>query len=332
MPTSVSQRKRRSERLGKGDSGLGTDTTIRPMHAEDADAVRALDVQAFGPYYRRFAGGRAVPCRTRENVLACLALNPAGCFVAGAGEELVGFIFSRRWGAVGWAGVFGVHPEKQGQGIGRQLLHRAVAQLEAAGCRVIGLETMPDSTYNVGLYARAGFHPAHPTVVLTKEIEAPVQQPSFALLSRLPTQAGLAIVTEISESAQPGLDCAVEAWNALEHGWGETLLIGQPEPWGAAIVRTRPKREGDVKAVAEVAALVIRAGARERLAEALQAVGSYARQWDLATLRLPVYSADWATLEALLALGFRVWHLGLRLLVRGEYGCPAGVDLSRWAM
>ena len=139
-------------------------------------------------------------------------------------------------------------------------------------------------------------------------------------------------MTEISESAQPGLDCAVEARNALEHGWGETLLIGQHEPWGAAIVHTRPKREGDVEAVADLAALVIRAEARERLAEAVGAIGAYAHQCDLATLHLPVYSADWATLKVLLALGFKVWHLGLRLLCRGEYGCPAGVDLSRWAM
>lgn len=48
--------------------------SIRQMRVEDADAVRQLDVQAFAPYYERLKGPHTAALRTRENVLACLAL------------------------------------------------------------------------------------------------------------------------------------------------------------------------------------------------------------------------------------------------------------------
>ncbi len=302
---------------------------IRLMRAEDADAVRQVDVRAFSPYARRFGSGPNPP-RTRENVLACRALNPAGCFVAEEGA-LVGYIFSRVWGSLGWIGVFGVDLERQGRGLGRQLLHAAIGSLRAAGCTTIGLETMPENSYNVGFYARGGLRPAYATLALEKPVRAPLQMPTTGLLSELGEPA-LRAVSEVSGSAIPGLDYAVEAENARRFAWGETLLIGWPQPWAVAVVRTASKREGMAQWPADVAALAVRAGARERVGEALDSVEAFAASRGLATLRVTVNSADFSTLSTILARGYRVVLVALRLMVQGEYGCPLGVELSRWAM
>ena len=129
---------------------------IREMTADDVDAVRHLDVAAFTPYMRQTGRGDSSAIKSREMVLACIASSPSGCFVA-EDDGIVGYIFSRCNGEIGWIGTFGVHPATQGSGIGKRLLKASSDGLEHAGCRVIGLETMPDSPYDVGMYARAGF-------------------------------------------------------------------------------------------------------------------------------------------------------------------------------
>ena len=121
---------------------------IRPMESTDLEEVRKLDAEVFSAY------GTGV--RSRENVASCLQLNPNGCFVA-TDAGIAGYVFSRIWGKVGWIGTFGVAEEDRGKAIGKSLLEQAVAALRQSGCSVIGLETMPESAYNMGFYLRRGF-------------------------------------------------------------------------------------------------------------------------------------------------------------------------------
>ncbi len=305
--------------------------SIRPMLPGDVDAVRELDAQAFTGYLRQRGVQDSRPLRTRENVLAGLAINPEGCFVAEA-DRPVGYIFSRCWGLLGWVGVFGVHPDRHGQGIGRRLLTAAVARLEAAGCTTIGLETMPDSPYNVGLYTSMGFRPGFSTLTLEREVQAPAGDAPFRLLSQLEQGAALAAVTAISQEARPGLDYAPEALNALRFSWGETLLMGWPEPWALAIVRTIAAREGQGETSAAIGTLAIRPAARGRPLEVVQAVESLACERGLRRITVAVNAADWVTLQMLREAGLRIVHLGLRMLLRGQWESSPGVDHSRWAM
>ncbi|MEK6778963.1 MAG: GNAT family N-acetyltransferase, partial [Candidatus Deferrimicrobiota bacterium] len=115
---------------------------LRQMLSADADEVRRVDLLAWQDILP--AKLRLTP-RTRENILACRAVFPAGCLVAETRGRMIGFIFSRRWGTLGWVGTFGVLPEARGAGIGQRLLARAVAALKKSGCREIGLETMETS-------------------------------------------------------------------------------------------------------------------------------------------------------------------------------------------
>jgi ribosomal protein S18 acetylase RimI-like enzyme len=305
---------------------------IRLMTPDDADAVRMLDVQAFLPYVRKTGRGNDLPPRTRECILACQALNPQGCFAAEDGGDIVGYVFSRMWGTVGWIGVFGVHPERQRGGVGARLLARASESLQAAGCGIIGLETMPDWPANVGFYARHGFRPGPSVVTLTAEVHKPKTCPPYALMSQLNEHAALRAVSEISAAAMPGLDYAPEAQNAAEFRWGDTLLVGWPEPWAAVIVRLIPKREDDDEPVADAVVIVGAPDTRTRLSEVLGALEAFAAERGLRWLIARVNAADWQTLKELLDYGFSVNHIALRMMLRGDADCPPGLDMSRWAM
>lgn len=306
-------------------------TSIRLMTVDDIDAVRALDVQAWAAYVHRTTGQRE-SMRTREHIQACLALNPDGCFVA-EDNGLAGYIFSRCWGNLGWIGTFGVHPSQQGEGLGRQLLNAAIASLESFGCTTIGLETMPDSPYNVGFYMHYGFRPVDTMIMLGKNLTSPGTILPFTVLGASDITTSLNAIAQIGSSIPPGLDYQGDAQNALTYEWGETLLFGSPDPWAFAIVQTRPTREGPMaKSTIWIHALVIAPHARHRLGEVMQTLEAFALQRDVQHLLVWVDATDWTSSQWFLNQNFRVTRLALRLLLKGQYGTSTGIVLGRWAM
>ncbi|WP_316153811.1 N-acetyltransferase [Cupriavidus sp. BIC8F] len=132
---------------------------IRPESPSDADAIARLTTAAF----------LTAPHTSHTEAFVVNALRRAGqltvSLVAQAGDRLVGHVaispvtFSS--GATGWYGLgpISVAPDRQGQGIGSQLIHAALADLRrlgAAGCVLLG-----DPAY----YGRFGFA-ARPGLVL----------------------------------------------------------------------------------------------------------------------------------------------------------------------
>jgi len=96
---------------------------IRLMGERDAAAVRQVDALAFWAWAKEVKGERASMFRrTLTNILICREKDPEGCFVAEREGQVIGFIFSRTWGGVGWFGTFAILPEYQGQGIGKRLM------------------------------------------------------------------------------------------------------------------------------------------------------------------------------------------------------------------
>lgn len=132
-------------------------TIIRGMRRVDLDAVRSVEAAAFGAWRERLTGKKEkLPQRTYVNVRALLEKDPEGCFVAEEDGRVVGLIFSRTWGSVGWFGTFSVLPDYQGRGIGQRLLAASMRYLRQSSASMIGLETMPDSPSNLGLYLKHG--------------------------------------------------------------------------------------------------------------------------------------------------------------------------------
>jgi GNAT superfamily N-acetyltransferase len=301
------------------------------MQVGDWEAVSRLDRLAFNSYYQKTGRELLSQQRTRANLAASLAIFPDGCFVA-IDAEPVGFIFSRVVGRLGWIGTFGLDPHYHGQGLGQQLIKRAIASLELAGCATIGLETMPDSPYNVGLYTHLGFMPVYPTLYMTKATTPAASSLPFGLLSKLDEPQALANITTLSQSVNPQLDYRVEAQNARTYGWGDTLLFGWPAPWGFAIIRTSAIRGDDSPAVCEIVAAILAPQARNKLGEALEIIQMYAGEHTASQIGLPVNTLDSRALQTASAHGYRVGRVLLRLIYRGQLPRCEGIDLSRWAM
>lgn len=282
---------------------------IRRMRPEDAHKIIQLDVASFKIYYP------AKQPRSEQNILSCLALNPAGCFVA-MDTDLVGFVFSRKWERLGWIGTFGVHPKYHSKGIGRELLSKAYEQLNQ-NCDIIGLETMPEAPYNVGMYLKMGFNLIAPTLLLAKTELGSTRKAS--LLSATSPRH----ISTISRKLLRGIDYGIEAENALQYKWG-TPLAGK----GGFCILSAHNSTKDRFIL--VNALGCPQG--KEFISHLQSIENYALEQDATRIVLPINAIHQSAIQTLLKTGYKVKKCSVRMLKKGNYGDFRAVDMSRWAM
>ncbi len=133
---------------------------IKPMEQHMLAAIRILGSECFN---------RTGSCRSMENLTELLSNHPAGCFVEEQENEIVGFIFVRVLGNVGFVGPVGVKPDRQGAGLGKGLMRAGCDALVRAGCTAIGLEVLPELGNNIGLYQKLGFVPTFSTITYKKK-------------------------------------------------------------------------------------------------------------------------------------------------------------------
>ena len=324
--------------------GNSTDemVTIRLMREEDADAVRRVDAAAFGAWWRQLMGEAAeLPQRTRRNVLALLEKDPEGCFVAEDDGRVVGLIFSRTWGGVGWFGTFAVLPECQGRGIGKRLIAASLEYLRWDTDRVIGLETMPESPYNLGLYLRQGFQARFPTFLLSKDLEpsagGDVGIPCWSRADEGTRERWLAELREATGQIHPRLDYTKEIVSTARHSLGETLVLTEGgKAIGLSIAWLTSSREGWGEGSVSVQVLALHpARTGEGIFRALlDATEALARAHGKRKLTLPVNGSHAWALERLLEWDYRVERAMVRMVLKGTDEGPSVdhcVDLSRWA-
>jgi ribosomal protein S18 acetylase RimI-like enzyme len=316
-------------------------TSIRLMRKEDADAVRQVDSTAFGAWVRQVSGESAPTYqRTRGNVLACRERDPEGCFVVEEGSQVVGFIFSRTWGSVGWFGTFAVLPEYQGQGIGQRLVAASLGYLRQEPDRVIGLETMPESAYNLGLYLKLGFRVTFPSLSLVKALDrAAVEGAGLPRWSAAGTGRRARWLDDLREATGqilPGLDYAKEVLWTAEYGGGDTLVLLDGErAIGLSILRLASDWEGLGQERASVQALALHPEhtTDRTLAALLDASEVLASAHGKNILAVVVNGRHAWAVEQLLARGYRVARVMVRMVLEatGEAASEGCVELSRWA-
>jgi ribosomal protein S18 acetylase RimI-like enzyme len=316
---------------------------IRPMHPEDAEEVSAIDAAAFGAWWRQLRGEAAgeLPRRTQANVLGRLERDPAGCFVAEEQGRPVGLIFSTTWGSVGWFGTFAVLPTYQGRGIGQQLIAASMGYLQRRGCRLIGLETMPESPNNVGLYMRQGFACRFLTLALVKPLGRPAAE--TLPVSRWSTAAPatqsrwLAELRQAGDAIYPGLDYTKEVDAPVRCGMGEALVLTvEGKAVGVSSVWLASHRQGMGEDQGSVQALFLHPAHTdaESFRALLAATENVAQAQDKVRLALPVNTVyAWAA-EQLLRWDYRIERTMVRMVRQGmDDRVPDGpvVELSRWA-
>jgi len=316
--------------------------TIRLMAPRDADAVRRVEAAAFGAWLNRARGrDEELPWRTRTNVLALREKDPDGCFVAERDGRVVGLIFSRTWGSVGWFGTFAVLPEYQGQGVGKQLIAASLDYLGRRPDRMIGLETMPQSSGNLGLYLKRGFQPLFLTIHMYKDLgpstQCDVALPSWSRADDENRARWLAELREATDRIRPGLDYSKEIISTSKHRLGDTLILtDHGRAVGACTVALVGIREGPHEEQAPAYPVVLDpAHANGDAFQTLLGAGeALARAHGKQKLMIPVNARHTWALEQVLLFGYRVKRALVRMVMPGTDAAPRTdkhVDLSRWA-
>jgi ribosomal protein S18 acetylase RimI-like enzyme len=312
------------------------------MGEADVDEVRLVDTAGFGAWYREVMGKPVeLPPRTRANMLACLRKDPEGCFVAEEDSRVVGFILSRTWGGVGWFGTFAVLPEYQGRGIGKRLIAASLDYLRRDPDRVIGLETMPESPYNLGLYLQQGFQARFPTLLVSRMLDestaAEVSLPSWSSADVEVQERWLADLKEATGQIRPRLDYSKEITETARSGQGETLVLSDgSRAIGMGIVWLAPSREEGGEKLANVQVVALHPAHTDEgtFRALLDAIETLARTHGKQEVVIPVNARYAWALEKVLEWGYRVVGARVRMVFKETDGSPtiaAFVNLSRWA-
>lgn len=325
------------------------DVSIRTMEEGDLAGVAQIEAGVFTDWYRTYRREtEAVAERTLEELRYATSIDPEGNLVAVARDgATAGFIFSRTWGSVGWFGTFGVPTQFQGLGVGGKLMARAVERLRSRAA-VVGLETMPESGANIGLYARAGFALGHPTIVLELSLIHEAGRLRGAAPGDVVVWNGedawsrkrlLSGMREVSDAVWPGLDYSAEINAYRRHGIGETLVsLGRGgRVAGFAVLRTAPFREHDTSGRAYVHILALRPGDGEQgaLDALLGQIWVRATRVGFSTVYTGVNGQHYEAVRMLLSRGFKARRAAIRMIDKGA-PAPAflpqsAIHCARWA-
>lgn len=141
-----------------------SEPVIRPLRGDDAPAVQAMAYESLAAMAGRYQGEPRQPpsadrmARGEARVRHLMATDPAGCWVAADGTQVVGVALALRRSDFWFLSLLAVATDRQGRGIGRRLM--AAALTYAEGCLSAEILASPDPKA-LRRYAAAGFslHP-----------------------------------------------------------------------------------------------------------------------------------------------------------------------------
>lgn len=136
------------ERIGQETPPTPTRTLaqIRTAHTSDLETLTKLDNLTFDYIWH-------MSTRHLRQALA----NAISFAVATVDNQIVGYEWSDMYHQHAHLTRLAVHPDFQGQGIGRQLLHQAIVDALAAGANLITLNTPEHNQRSQALYQQFGF-------------------------------------------------------------------------------------------------------------------------------------------------------------------------------
>ena len=324
------------------------DFAMRQMIDEDLAIVAEIEASVFTDWYRMYRKPQdALAERTIRELRYSTSLDPGANLVAIAADgAMIGFVLARTWGEVGWFGTFGVPTQFHGLGIGRALIEGVTAHLRRS-CRIIGLETMPESGNNVGLYTKTGYAVTFPTLILELSL---IQQadrlrgmdPRDVILWGGSDEAAkpgmLRGMRAVSNAIVSGLDYTCEIEAVHEHHLGVTFVAMEGDAVaGFAIVRTVPYRGQDMTGRGYIHILCVHpdADAEAVLLNLLQQIWCRCTSTGLTLLVTGIGGRYQSALELLMQNGFKGVRAAIRMVDRSSapeaFELSAGMNLSRWA-
>jgi GNAT superfamily N-acetyltransferase len=249
-----------------------------------------------------------------------------------ADGQLAAFNMVHRSGVEGWMGPLAVRPDRQGEGLGSNMVRVGIEWLKTQGASTIGLETMPRTVENIGFYSRIGLVPGPLTVTLVHDAPRRLGTPP-ELLSTAGRQVAerLEECRRLTDELSPGVDFSREIPLTRDLGIGDTTLVRDGnELLGFALWHSTPLAAGRAKDEVRVLKLVARSPAVfDRLLEALHGTAASERVGRIAIRCQTEYDDVYLRL---IGSGYRVHWTDLRMILRGYPQPPRGVGilLSNW--
>ena len=305
-----------------------------PARVEDIPSLNAVFSDAFTERYRR-DGMVGVRVPFLNPAIWRYAIEDAADGALVWHDErgaIVAFNMVHCSGIEGWMGPLAVRPDRQGTGIGKEIVRGGVDWLKVAGARVLGLETMPRTMDNIGFYSAVGFSPGRLTITLTLDAAAAERAPT--LLGRLPARDQGDVIEAcraLVSSLLPGYDFTREIALTQQLGLGDTVLLQSGgRVTGFALCHTVPLVEGRAREEMRVLKLVLeRESDLETMARLL---ADYARRSGARRAAFRVQSEYAESYARLVGLGARVRWTDLRMTLAGypEPRAERGLVLSNW--
>jgi GNAT superfamily N-acetyltransferase len=314
------------------------------MTADRFAAMDKIDVEAWSNWAsKKF--GRAIQFPSKARVYGTyLDGDPEGGFVAldDSGKP-VGYIFTRTFGKVGFFGPFGVVPSYQGTAVGKALVQATIDYMERSGCTTIGLETMPETAYNLGLYSKLGFQ----LFTLTLRLQKSIAQGTKTLPSNIraiasPDDKLLEQVRRISNTLEVGLDFSKEVALLRKYSIGTCLTYekdGQISGFALCYAFNETVGLYPASDASDLRVRILAMDAQEcgqdEAAAFVGACEAYGRSLSRKTITIPIYAEYYAALMKLYSLGYRVHedYPSLVKLAKHDYHVPYpdAVCLCEWA-
>ncbi|MFN0178936.1 MAG: GNAT family N-acetyltransferase [Gemmatimonadales bacterium] len=310
----------------------GPRAVMVPMTVADIDEVNRVFSEAFTDRYLR-DGMSGVRVPELHPTIWRYAIGTAGEGAMLWRDEsgVAAFNLAHANGVEGWMGPLAVRPDRQGRGLGREIVMAGVEYLERAGCRRIGLETMPRTVENIGFYSRLGFRPGHLTISMVRNPAGAAPQQVERLSKVVPISGGVARAQRLADRIAPGVDLRREIELTIAHGLGDLVAVGpRGGDWSAfALWHHAPLSVGRSATELRVLKLVAEdSAAFRRVVEAVLAEGA---RRGVERVAVRCQSGNASAYGDLLDLGFRVHWTDLRMERAGHGAVQAGsVVLSNW--
>ena len=134
----------------------------RPAHTTDLVRADELVVGSINDLTERHGFGKIASPRPPPFQLFSLKDDPDGLWVAEDHEEMVGFAWSWVCEDLWFLAQLFISPERQGSGIGNELIKRTWEPAKNRGATTKALITFTFNTVSQGLYLRHGMFPRFP--------------------------------------------------------------------------------------------------------------------------------------------------------------------------
>ena len=250
-----------------------------------------------------------------------------------ARDGIAAFNMVHHSGIEGWMGPLAVHPDFQGQGLGKMIVSSGVEWLKARGAKVIGLETMPRTMDNVGFYSSLGFDPGHLTLTVTLEAaRSGIQSTLMSSLGAHERVLALRQCRQLLEQIVPGYDFTREMVLTGQHELGDTVFVRKGnEIVSFAVCHSAPLVEG--RATEEMRVLKMVARGEAEFDQLVTQLCAYARTKGGRRVAIRVQGQYTNVYRRLMARGARVRWTDLRMSVHDHpesQPASGGIVLSNW--